>query len=185
MRHNDASARAAFRRCSPIAWRTASSAALALALALFVSCGSTAGSGGVVTPTPSTRSVAFAEVMATSQAAHDSGATLVVGLSDASRAIITRLLPTAAAQADRVLVAAFQGAQRTGGYGIQITRIESRGDQLVVTATFTEPKPDSMVTQALTSPAHVVSIAAADAKDLKGAVLLDDSGTERARISTT
>jgi len=129
--------------------------------------------------------VAFAEVAATSQAAHDSGATLVVGLSDASRAIITRLIPAAAVQADRVLVAAFQGDQRTGGYGIQITRIERRGDQLVVSATFTEPKPDSMVTQALTSPAHVVSIAAADAVGVRGAILLDGGGVERARINTT
>lgn len=129
--------------------------------------------------------MAFTEVTATSQAGHDSGATLVVGTSDASRAIITRLAPTAAAPADRVLVAVFQGQQRTGGYGIRVTAIERRGDQLVVSAAFTAPKPDSIVTQALTSPAHVVSIAAADAKDLKDAVLLDESGTERARINTT
>ena len=129
--------------------------------------------------------IAFAEVTATSQAGHDSGATLVVGSSDASRAIITRLLPSVGTPAGRVLVAAFQGEQSTGGYGIRITAIERLGDQLLVRATFTEPKPDSMVTQALTSPAHIVSIAAADATGLREAILVDGSGAQRARINTT
>jgi len=110
---------------------------------------------------------------------------LVVGLSDASRAIVTHLIPNVAIPTDRVLVAAFQGQQRTGGYGIRVTAIERRGDQLVVSATFIEPKPGSIVTQALTSPAHVVSIAAADAKGLRAAVLLDESAVERARITIT
>jgi hypothetical protein len=163
MRRNDASARAAFRRCSPIAWRSASSATLALVL--LASCGSTVGSGGIagsgsaVSPTPSSGSVAFTEVTATSQAGHDSGATIVVGVSDASRAIIARLAPNAAAPDGRVLVAVFQGQQRTGGYAIRVTRVERRGDQLVVSATFGSPGPGAIVTQALTSPAHVVSIA--------------------------
>ena len=150
-----------------------------------MSCGSTVGSGGAVSPTPPTRSVAFTEVAATSQAGHDSGATLVVGSSDASRVIITRLIPNVAIPADRVLVAAFQGQQRTGGYGIRITAIERRGDQLVVSATFIEPKPDSIVTQALTSPAHVVSIGAADATGLREAILIDGTGAQRARVAAT
>lgn len=150
-----------------------------------MSCGSTAGSGGAVSPTPSTRSVAFIEVGATGQASHDSGATLVVGVSDASRAIIARLLANVAIPADRVLIGAFQGQQRTGGYAIRVTAIERRGDQLVVSATFTEPKPDAIVTQALTSPAHVVSIAAADATGLREAILVDGAGSQRARINIT
>jgi hypothetical protein len=188
MRRNDASARAAFRRCSPIAWRSASSATLALVL--LASCGSTVGSGGTagsgsaVSPTPSSGSVAFTEVTATSQAGHASGATLVVGVSDASRAIIARLAPNAAAP-DGVLVAVFQGQQRTGGYAIRVTRVERRGDQLVVRATFGSPGPGAIVTQALTSPAHVVSIAAADGAGLREAVLIDETGSERARINIT
>ena len=87
--------------------------------------------------------------------------------------------------ADRVLIAVFQGQQRTGGYGIRVTRVERRGDQLVVSATFSQPKPDDIVTQAFTSPAHIVSIAAADATGLREAVLIDGSGAERARINTT
>jgi hypothetical protein len=137
-----------------------------------------------VSPTPSSRSVAFGEVAATSQSGVDAPS-FVVGTNDASRAIITRQVPNAVVPPDRVLVAVFQGEQRTGGYAVEITSIERHGDQLVVNATFTEPKLDSMVTQALTSPAHVVSIAAADTKDVKVAVLLDQSGAERARTTIT
>ncbi len=150
-----------------------------------MSCGSTVGSGGAVSPTPSTRSVAFTEVAATSQGRHDSGATLVVGTSDASRATIARLIPSAATPDGRVLVAAFQGQQNTGGYSIRVTAIERSGDQLVVRATFSSPGPGVIVTQVLTSPAHVVSIASADAAGLREAILIDGSGAERARINTT
>src|SRR6476620_9577720 len=126
MRRNDVSARAAFRRCSPIAWRSASSAALALVL--LAACGSTAGSGGAVSPSPSTRSVAFVEVAATSQARDDSGGSLMVGTTDASRAKIAQLVPNATTPSGRVLVAVFQGQQNTGGYSIKIVAIERRSD---------------------------------------------------------
>jgi hypothetical protein len=176
--------RAAFRRCSPIAWRSASSAALGLVL--LASCGSGAGSSGAVSPTPSTRSVAFTEVATTSQARQDSGAALVVvGTSDASRATIARLVPNAAAPDGRVLVAVFQGQKTTGGYSIHVIAIERSGDQLLVRATFMTPGPGAIVTQVLTSPAHVVSIASAEATGLREAVLLDQTATERARTNTT
>jgi hypothetical protein len=176
---------AAYRRCSPTAWRSASSAALALVL--LASCGSTAGSGGAVSPTPvsptpSPQAVAFTEVAATSQA-RQSVVTIVLGTTDALRATIAQQVPGAIAAADRVIVAVFQGQKNTGGYSIRISGIERRGDQLVVRATFSAPGPGAIVTQALTSPAHVVSIAAADAAGLREAVLIDDSGAERARTS--
>jgi hypothetical protein len=183
MRPNDVSARAGFRRCSPIAWRSACSAALALVL--LSACGSTVGSGGSVSPSPSARSVAFTEVAATSQARDDSGPTLIVGMTDPTRATISQLVPGATAPAGRVLVAAFQGQQNTGGYSVQITAIERNGDQLVVHATFGVPAPGAMVTQVLTSPAHVVSVAAADTTGLREAILLDQAGVEVARTSTT
>jgi hypothetical protein len=138
-----------------------------------------------VSPTPPSRSIAYTDVTSTAHAQHDSGATLVVGTSDASRATIARIIPNATVPSGRVLVAAFQGEQRTGGYAIHITRIERTGDRLDVYATFTEPPQDSFVTQVLTSPAHVVSIASADAIGVREAVLLDDSGVERARVTTT
>jgi hypothetical protein len=183
MRPNDASARAAFRRCSPIAWRSASSAALALVL--LAACGSTAGTGGSVSPSPSTRSIAFTEVAATSQARDDSGEMLIVGMTNASRATISQLVPNVTAPSGRVLVAVFQGQQNTGGYSVQITGIERSGDQLTVRATFGVPGPGAMVTQVLTSPAHVVSIAATDATGVREAILIDDAGVEHVRINTT
>jgi uncharacterized protein YbjT (DUF2867 family) len=110
---------------------------------------------------------------------------LVVGTTDASRAKITQLVPGGTGSVGRVLVAAFQGQQNTGGYSVQITAIERNGDQLVVHATFVVPGPGAMVTQVLTSPAYVVSIAAADATGLREAILVDQAGVEVARASTT
>jgi hypothetical protein len=138
-----------------------------------------------VSRSPSARSLAFTEVAATSQTGDDSGPDLVVGTTDASRAKITQRVRGATSSAGRVLVAVFQGQQNTGGYSIEITAIERKGDQLVVRATFGVPDPGAMVIQVLTSPAHVVSIAAADATGVREAVLIDQSGAEIARTKTT
>jgi hypothetical protein len=154
-----------------------------------VSCGSTVGSGGAVAsggaggtvPT----NVTFTELTYVAYGRHDTGTAIVVGTNDNWRATLARLVDGVSVPAGRVAVAAFQGAQSSGGYSIHIERIERRGDQLLVHAKFTEPAPGSMNTMALTSPVHVVSIAVADAKDLKDAVLLDQTGAERARINTT
>jgi hypothetical protein len=167
--------------------RSASSAALAFVL--LASCGS-AGSGGATmspsrSPSASARSVAFTEVASTSQARQVSGVTIVVGTTDALRATIAQQVPAATAPAGRVTVAAFQGQKSTGGYAVRINAIERRGDELVVRATFGAPGPDAIVTQVLTSPAHVVSIASADATGLRVAILVDDSGRELARTTIT
>lgn len=138
-----------------------------------------------MSPTPPAGAIAFAEVATTSQARDDSGPTLVIGTSDAARATIARLVPGASAAAGRVMVAVFQGQQTTGGYSVRVTGIERRGDQLLVRATFTSPGPGAIVTQVLTSPAHVVSIAAADAAGLHEAVLFDETGAEQARTTIT
>jgi len=138
-----------------------------------------------VSPSPSARSIAFAEVAATSQVRDDSGEMLIVGTTDVARAKIADLVPSATAPSGRVLVAVFQGQQNTGGYSVQITAIERNGDQLVVRATFGVPAPGAMVTQVLTSPAHIVSIASADATGVKEAILVDSTGTEHVRINTT
>jgi len=131
------------------------------------------------------RSVTFTEVTYVAYGRHDSGPAIVVGTNDQSRATLARLVDGAKVPDDRVAVAAFQGQQTSGGFSIQIERIERSGDQLLVHAKFSEPKPGSMNTMALTSPVHVVSIAASDAAGLKDAVLLDQTGAERARINTT
>ncbi len=131
------------------------------------------------------RNVTFTEVTYVAYGRHDTGPAIVVGTNDHWRATLARLVDSANVPSGRVAVAAFQGEQRSGGFSIHIDRIERDGDRLVVHAKFSEPPPGSMNTMALTSPVHVVSIAAADAKDLKDAVLLDETGTERARITTT
>lgn len=131
------------------------------------------------------RNVTFTEVTYVAYGRHDSGPAIVVGTNDRWRATLTRLVDGATVPAGRVAVAAFQGQQTSGGFSIHIERIERTGDQLVVHATFSEPAPGSMNTMALTSPVHVVSIADADVASLREAVLLDQTGTERARINTT
>ncbi|MEX2047445.1 MAG: protease complex subunit PrcB family protein [Chloroflexota bacterium] len=127
----------------------------------------------------------FTEIAYVAYGRHDTGPAIVVGTNDQWRAVLARLVDGATVPDGRVAVAAFQGEQISGGFSIRIERIERSGDRLVVHAKFSEPAPGSMNTMALTSPVHVVSIAAADAKDLKDAVLLDSSGAERAKATLT
>ncbi len=125
--------------------------------------------------------ISFANVAASQNSAHSGDAWIVVATDAASTAETARLVPGATAPAGRVTVAAFQGEQRTGGYAIRITAIERQGQRLIVRATFTTPPRDAIVIQILTSPAHVVSVAASDVSGVRDAILLDDSGVERAR----
>lgn len=74
-------------------------------------------------------------------------------------------------------ITAYQGAQRSGGYAIRIDRIRRLGDELRVHAVFSVPAKDALVTMALTSPAHTVSVDETAAV----VVLYDVSGVERAR----
>ncbi len=143
-------------------------AAVLLVIAL-ATCG-----GSAVSPS-GPRSVAFTEVATAQNSMHEAGAAIVVG------ADVSRFVAGAAAPGGRVLIGALQGAQSTGGYGIRIDRIERDGDRLLVHATLAVPGSGSLVTQALTSPAHAVSVATADLVGLRIAVLLDSSGRERAR----
>lgn len=110
---------------------------------------------------------------------------LIVGTNDAARATIASVRPGLTLPGGVVPVAAFQGQQRTGGFAIRITRIERDGQRLVVRAIFTKPLDNAFVTQALTSPLHIVSIATSDVSGVREAVLLDDTGAERARASVT
>jgi len=74
-------------------------------------------------------------------------------------------------------ITAYQGTQRSGGYAIRIERITRSGTELHVHAAFSVPAKDALVTMALTSPAHTVSVD--EAADLL--VLYDTNGVERAR----
>jgi len=132
-----------------------------------------------------TRNVPFSEVARVGHGRHDTGPAIVVGVNDQSRATLARLVDGANVSTDRVAVAAFQGEQVSGGFSIRIDRIERKGDQLAVHATFTEPAPGSINTMALTSPVHVVSIASTDAVGLREAVLFDQTGMQRAKATIT
>lgn len=135
----------------------------------LVSCAAPASTGP--------RDVPFFDLARVQLSAHDGPTAIVVGTG------VSALVRDAAAPAGRVLVGAFQGAQRTGGHAIAIDRITRDGERLVVRATFTVPPPGGIVTQVLTSPAHAVAIASADIAGVRTAILLDQSGTERARVT--
>jgi len=59
-----------------------------------------------------------------------------------------------------MIVGVFSGEKKTGGYGIEITKIEENRDkgELIVFFLETQPPPKAMVTQALTQPYHIVKI---------------------------
>jgi hypothetical protein len=151
--------------------------------ALLAACGSTALSPSAASTAPVVKTVTFSEVGSSQRANYDGGAEVIVGSSNAARDEILRRVNTAKAPPSGVLVGVFQGEQRTGGHGVQIAKIERSGDQLIVTATFSVPPADGFVTQVITSPAHLVSIASGDLAGAKTAILFDASGAERARVS--
>jgi hypothetical protein len=164
--------RAGRRRSSPvISW--SGSASLLAVLLLAVCAG---GSGST-----SARAVPFDDIASAATSRHEGGPELIVGASDGARARIASLRPGLTLPDGVGLVAVFQGQQPTGGFAIRVTRIERDGDRLVVRAIFARPLPNAIVTQAFTSPVHIVSIATSAISGMRQAVLLDDTGAERAR----
>jgi len=79
---------------------------------------------------------------------------------------------------DRWTLTVYQGQQLTGGFSIAIERLTTRGTGLDVNARFTVPGRDSIVTDALTSPATSVDLPFAP--DV--IVLFDQNDRERARL---
>ena len=57
-----------------------------------------------------------------------------------------------------VIVALFLGEKPTGGYDVQISRVEQSDDALTIYYREKNPSPGGMVTQALTQPFHIVRI---------------------------
>jgi hypothetical protein len=123
------------------------------------------------------QSVPFKEHGSTQQTAHEGGPKIVAA-TDPER---TGLGALAAKENGRIYIAVFAGAQRTGGYGIRVGRIDLTGDTLTVRAVFTSPAPDALVIQVLTSPAQLVSIDRQSAVSAQVIVLVDQSAAERAR----
>jgi hypothetical protein len=124
--------------------------------------------------------IPFTDHGTTQQSRHVGGPALVV-TPDPAGTGLTQLVPTS--QPGPLYVAAFQGARTTGGFAIQIDRIERSGDRLVVHASLTVPPPGALTTQVLTSPAHLVSIDRQSASGVREAVLVDRTGTEIARTT--
>ncbi|HEX4743438.1 MAG TPA: protease complex subunit PrcB family protein [Candidatus Limnocylindria bacterium] len=139
---------------------------LALGSLLLVACGGAGAPGPLAsasqTAAVSERTVAFADAGATTQGRRADGPGI-----EAVRA------------GTGLRITAYMGEQRSGGYAIRIERITRAGNELRVVARFTAPAPDAMVTMALTSPAHTVTVD--ESADV--VVLFDTTGAERARTS--
>ncbi len=63
-----------------------------------------------------------------------------------------------------MVIAVFSGEKRTGGYGIEITRVEENFEKGLLEVFFfeTHSSPGSIVIQALTQPYHIVKLETVD-----------------------
>lgn len=161
----------AFRRSSRTA--LASVCELVLVVAIATACGGAA-SGGAVSP----QEIAFQGHGTTQQSGNDDGPKVVAATAPGQTGLGALATST---QSGRLYIAVFAGAKRTGGFAVQVERLERDGDRLVVHARFTEPPPGAIVIQVLTSPAHLVSIERARISGVREAVLVDQQGVEVAR----
>jgi len=126
--------------------------------------------------------VTFTDHGMTQQAGNDGGARIAASV-DAARTGLGDLAP--AGVTGRLFIAVFAGAQRTGGYTVRVESVERNGDRLVVRARFVSPSPGALTIQVITSPAQLISIPAASATNVREAVLVDESGAERARVEVS
>lgn len=83
----------------------------------------------------------------------------------------------------RVRLTVRAGERRTGGHSIRVARITRDGPTLTVQCEITPPRDDAMLTQALSYPAQTVSVDDGLLRGVRVAVLVDQSGAERARIT--
>jgi hypothetical protein len=79
--------------------------------------------------------------------------------SHVSGSISPKALPSIDFQTE-MIVAVFLGEKMTGGYDVEIIKIEEAHQKPVLTVTIrdTKPSPDIIVTQALTQPFHIVKL---------------------------
>ena len=59
---------------------------------------------------------------------------------------------------DEIYVVITRGEQPTGGYTVEITNVENRGDFVAVLYLYKDPADDEVVTQAITYPLDIVKI---------------------------
>ena len=124
--------------------------------------------------------VTFADHGMTQQAGNDGGAKIAASV-DPARTGLGDLAP--GGMTGRLFIGVFAGSQRTGGYTVRVQTIERTADRLVVHARFVSPSPGALTIQVITSPAQLISISATSASGVREAVVVDESGTERARTT--
>ena len=83
----------------------------------------------------------------------------------------------------RVRLTVRLGERRTGGHAIRVRRVTRDGPILTVRCEITAPRDDSLLTQALTYPAQTVSVDDGLVRGVRVVVLVDQRGTERARVT--
>lgn len=59
-----------------------------------------------------------------------------------------------------MVIAVFAGTRPSAGHSLEITRIQERNGEVVITYLESPPRPGEMVAQMLTQPFHIVSTAA-------------------------
>lgn len=59
---------------------------------------------------------------------------------------------------ENIILAVFMGEKASGGFAVEITRVEKCGDELVVFFSEVEPPADAVVTAVLTQPYHIIKI---------------------------
>ncbi len=63
-----------------------------------------------------------------------------------------------------MIIAVFQGTRPSAGHTVEITRIEKRGGEIVVSYREQGPAPGDLVAQVLTAPFHIVRTASDTAR---------------------
>jgi len=58
----------------------------------------------------------------------------------------------------QTVLASFMAIKKSGGYSVEITDIETQKDSLVIQTKTTSPATNSMVTQVITQPYHIVTM---------------------------
>ena len=59
---------------------------------------------------------------------------------------------------ENIILAVFMGEKASGGFAVEITRVEKCGDELVVFFSEVEPPPNAEVAAVLTQPYHIIKI---------------------------
>lgn len=148
---------------------------------VLVSCGGAAAPGATYP-----QDVAFEEHGSASQSGIEQERPAIAVAVDAqAKTELAALVTTDSAVPDgRVAIVVFQGQQRTGGYSVKVESITRRtATTLEVRAVFSAPAADAIVTQVLTSPAHIVSVARADVTGVDRVVLVDSAGKQQASVT--